>query len=111
MPTSAQKADTSQPARPRPQRGECSALARARAVLGSAWLTAYPHPALREALAAADVVVPLATALILLAAVLRRQHPDLRTRLPPAALDHQPARTASASAAAVRAGGTVKERD
>lgn len=40
-------------------------------VLGGEGLAAYLHPALGEALAAADVIVPLATALVLLTAILR----------------------------------------
>jgi hypothetical protein len=40
-------------------------------VLGGEGLAAYLHPALGEALAAADVIVPLAIALVLLIAILQ----------------------------------------
>jgi hypothetical protein len=40
-------------------------------VLGGEGLAGYLHPALGEVLAAADVTVPLAIAIILLAAILR----------------------------------------
>ena len=65
--------DTAGPALPAPAR---SAAARrvfgaGVGVLGGEGLAAYFYPALGEALAAADVIIPLAIALVLVAAILR----------------------------------------
>jgi hypothetical protein len=47
------------------------ALSTGAGVLSSEGLTAYLHPALGEALAVADIVIPLILAIILLTAILR----------------------------------------
>jgi hypothetical protein len=91
--------DTAGPARPAPAR---SAAARrvfgaGAGVLGGEGLAAYFYLALGEALAAADVIIPLAIALVLVAAILR-QRSGLRSCLPLALLGCQPARTASTGA-------------
>lgn len=73
MSATAYKTDTRQPA-PRPGArtpGAWRTLGAGAGVLGSEGLTAYLHPALGEALAVADVMVPLAIALVLLIAILR----------------------------------------
>lgn len=67
MPPTIPAADSCPPGRPSSRR---QVLGAGVGVLGSEALIAYLHPALGEALAAADVIVPLAIALILLAAIL-----------------------------------------
>lgn len=71
MPTTTHGTDTSYPA-PAPARLPVGRryLSAGAGVLGSEGLAAYLHPALGEALAAADIIVPLATALVLLTAIL-----------------------------------------
>ncbi len=46
------------------------ALGTAAGVLGGEGLTSYLHPALGEILAAADIIIPLAIAVVLLASIL-----------------------------------------
>ena len=72
MPTVTRVADTGQPA-PAPTRPTTArrVLCAGAGVLGGEGLAAYLHPALGEALAAADVIVPLAIALVLLIAILQ----------------------------------------
>ena len=72
MPTVTRVADTGQPA-PAPTRPTTArrVLGAGAGVLGGEGLAAYLHPALGEALAAADVIVPLAIALVLLIAILQ----------------------------------------
>jgi len=61
-------------------------------VLGGEGVAGYLHPALGEALAAIDVLVPLAVAVVLLTAVLCGSDQTCERGLPAAALDRQPAR-------------------
>ncbi len=72
MPTTTCGAETGHPA-PTPTRLPAGRryLGTEAGVLGGEGLAAYLHSALGEALAAADVIVPLATALVLRAAILR----------------------------------------
>jgi hypothetical protein len=72
MPTVTREADTGQPA-PAPARPTAArrVLGAGAGVLGGEGVAAYLHPALGEALAAADVIIPLAIALVLLIAILR----------------------------------------
>src|SRR5712691_6481196 len=67
MPTTTRRTDTRQAAPPPARR----VLGASAGVLGGEGLAAYLDPALGEALAAADVIVPLAIALVLLIAILR----------------------------------------
>ena len=68
MSATTHETNRSQPAPPRTRRRVLGVSA---GVLGGQGLAAYLHPAFGEALAAADVVVPLGIALVLLTAILR----------------------------------------